>query len=425
MGNAVEDGVVGTDLARVQETLGGPEWLKGIREAARVSFETHEWPTTSEEEWRRTSLRAFEFDSYGAGGSSDGAVPTESGSESVLRFENGALVAATLTQAAIDAGVVAGGLGTIADAAADRVRAIVTKSVDEADNRIVSWHYGLVDDAAVVVIPANVTVEDPITIDVELSGDEEVVSPHLVVLAERGSQATIVRRVSTDEDGEVLILDGADIMVEENARLSLVNCQFANEESIYFANDRCSIARDGFLHRTEAALGSDFVKTRFSCDMAGSGSDAVLNGLYFAADEQHMDIRTVQRHMAPHATSRSFYRGAVRDESHAIYQGLIQVDGEAAGTDAYLTNKNLILGEEARADSIPSLNIKTDDVRCSHGSTTGKLDAAQLFYLQSRGFPLDEARKTLIQGYFEDLAGQVPEDVAEAIRDRIAERVPE
>jgi Fe-S cluster assembly protein SufD len=129
-------------------------------------------------------------------------------------------------------------------------------------------------------------------------------------------------------------------------------------------------------------------------------------------------------HRAPHTTSRAFYRGAVRDESHAIYQGLIQVDHEAAGTDAYLTNKNLILSDEARADSIPSLNIKTDDVRCSHGSTTGKLDENQLFYLRTRGYTEAEAKRMLVEGYFEDLILQTPELVHEELRELIMERIP-
>ena len=115
-----------------------------------------------------------------------------------------------------------------------------------------------------------------------------------------------------------------------------------------------------------------------------------------------MDLRTVQNHVSPKAHSLTLYKGAVQDEAHSVYQGLIRVDHEALSTDAYLTNNNLILSEEARSDSIPTLQINTDEVRCSHGSTTGKLDPRQLYYLYSRGYSPAEAKRILVRGFLID-----------------------
>lgn len=426
MSDSIETLSATTALTEVQAALGGSDWLVELRAAARERFNALDWPSTREEEWRRTNLSPFEFDTYRPTiSTAEADVASADGSR--LDYENGRLVACGVGEEAAQAGVSVGDLSELSNPnVVDRVEGVLKKALSTADNRIVAWHLALLNDVAVVHLPAGVILREPLFVDVSVSGDEKVCAPHLVVIAERGSQATVVRTVrGRSDEGEMLVLDGADLVVEENARLTIVAAQFLNDESVYFNNDTATIARDGYLKRTEAALGSDFVKSRLTCDVIGPGADAAINGLYFAMDEQHMDIRTVQHHAAPRTTSRSYYRGAVRDEGHAIYQGLIQVEGSAPGTDAYLTNKNLILAEAARADSIPSLNIQTDDVRCSHGSTTGRLDPGEIFYLQSRGFPQDEARKMLIQGYFEDLIEDLPETVSEEIRGRIASRVPE
>ena len=121
-----------------------------------------------------------------------------------------------------------------------------------------------------------------------------------------------------------------------------------------------------------------------------------------------MDLRTVQRHDSPRATSRAFYKGAVEGGGRSVFQGLIEVAVGASGTDAYLTNRNLLLGDTARSDSIPTLRIGNNDVRCSHGSTTGRLSDDEIFYLESRGLDRGEARELLIIGYYEELLGDSP-----------------
>ncbi|MFW5815206.1 MAG: Fe-S cluster assembly protein SufD [Spirochaetota bacterium] len=422
------------DLDEFQSRLAGPEWLRSLRAAAAARFAQTEWPKTSEEEWRRTNLSPFEFDAYEARpfvtptavAVAVDSSPARDDRAGVIAYRDELPESAWVDPALAERGVVFGDLHGVAsgdDEVAQAVRSTLERTLEEADNRLISWHLALMQSAVVLYVPANVAVEQPFEIDLRFSGDEVVAAPHLVAILERGAEATIVRRLDGAAEGEVLLVDANEFVVNEGARLKYVNLQRMNEESVYFGNDRGNVARDAHVHRTEAALGSDFVKSRYVSELTGAGADAVLNGIYFATDEQHMDLRTVQRHRAPHTTSRAFYRGAVRDESHAIYQGLIQVDHEAAGTDAYLTNKNLILSEESRADSIPSLNIATDDVRCSHGSTTGRLDATQLFYLRSRGFSEVEAKRFLVEGYFEDLIAQTPPMLHDELRELIMARI--
>jgi len=422
--NAVED------LAGYQAVLAGPPWLGELRARALERFNSSDWPTTQEEEWRRTNLSPFEFDTYEtpAEPADEPSITTTADRAGLVHSHDGTVVGAELRDDLAGRGVVFGPLLDVVEsdpALGDEIRAILERSLEEADNRLQYWHFAMLADAVVLRVPANVAVDRPFEIRVGFDGDEIVHAPHLVVILERGAEASVVRTVRSAEDGEVLVVDGSEFVVGDGARLRYLNLQRMNEESIYFCNDRGNVSRDGHVHRTEVALGSDFVKTRYVSELTGPGADAVLNGIYFGTDEQHIDARTVQHHRAPHTTSRAFYRGAVTDESHSIYQGLIQVERAAAGTDAYLTNKNLILGDAARADSIPSLNIKTDDVRCSHGSTTGKLDESQIFYLQCRGYNRVEAKRMLVEGYFEDLIEQLPESSRDEIRGLIMERIPE
>jgi Fe-S cluster assembly protein SufD len=136
-----------------------------------------------------------------------------------------------------------------------------------------------------------------------------------------------------------------------------------------------------------------------------------------------MDLRTVQHHKAGGSYSRSFYKGAVKDSGRTVYQGLIEVLPTAPKTDAYLTNRNLILNDGARADSIPGLRINQDDVRCSHGSTTGRIDPAQVFYLQTRGLAPREAARLLVTAYFQELVDLMPEEMKARVSAAVEQRV--
>ncbi len=435
-------------IGEFQRMLPGPDWLVDLRAAALGKFNASEWPTTSEEEWRRTNLSPFEFDLYRFPRTCieaalpplvapESETPLREGIAGRLEVDSGAAREVRVRDDLRDAGVVFGDLAScLGDASrtggdrakgamVEAVRGAMERSLAIADNRLQYWHFAIVSNPVVLYVPAGVRIDEPFEVALAYAGDEVVYAPHLVVVLEQESSATVVRRISSTEEGEVLLVDGSELLVGDGARLHYTDLMQMNDEALVFRNDRGNVGRDGHIHRTDAALGADFVKTRYVSELTGPGADAVLNGLYFAVDEQHMDVRTVQQHRAPHTTSRAHYRGAVGDESHAIYQGLIQVDGTARGTDAYLTNKNLILGESARADSIPSLNIKTDDVRCSHGSTTGKIDPDQVFYLGTRGYSATEALRMLVEGHFEDLIRQTPESIQDELRALIIARTPE
>ena len=247
--------------------------------------------------------------------------------------------------------------------------------------------------------------------------------PHVVVLLGQGAHAKVVQRTAAQGPGPLLWNAATDLSVADAGALSYFESQELPAETLVFRNGRCRMGRDSRFRNVESSFGGRLVKTRLDCSLEGSGAEARLEGMYFPRRGQHMDIRSVQHHAAPRSSSRAYYKGAVKDDGRAIFQGLIEVSPGAAGTDAFLTNRNLVLNDGARSDSIPGLKIGTNDVKCSHGSTTGRIDADHLFYLRSRGLSEGEAREMLVTGYFEELVGDAPESYRQTVLDAVRGRL--
>lgn len=424
--------------------------MRAIRAQAFKRFTALEWPTTREEEWRRSDISNYDFDSFTL--SDDGAadqtgaaaVKAEaatsaipSGYSGYARFENGRCTALALQTALVERGVKLVSLNdffaslsaeeegsTPASApAAKALEHLLKRSVETADNRIQAWHYTAITHGVFFYVPTFVEIVEPILVEYHVSGDSVLSQPETAVVLEKGARAQLVQRVSGEEEGELLVNEASDVMVKDAASFYLLSVEDLNIDSSWFSNGSSWVSRDGSLVHFAAVFGGMFAKNRFDCVLDGPGSDVRLNGIYFGREDQHFDVRTVQHHNAPHAVSRTYYKGAVKDEAHAIYQGLIQVAHEATRTDAFLEDKNLILNDGARADSIPSLQINTDDVKCSHGSTTGRIDESQVFYLMVRGYDRVEAEEMLVEGFFGDLIDHAPEPARKGLRGAIRERL--
>ena len=268
-------------------------------------------------------------------------------------------------------------------------------------------------------------IAEPFIIEFTESGVGALSAPHVVVSLGEGARASVIQRLGgvpgTEE--KLLCNAGLDLLLSDAAGLKYFEAQDLGGQSLYFRNARARGGRDSSLRHFDAAFGGRLVKTRIESGLAGRGAEAFLDGVYFCGSGQHMDLRTVQRHHSPSATSRAYYKGAVASGGRTVFQGLIEVAHGASGTDAYLTNRNLILGDAARSDSIPTLKIGNNDVRCSHGSTSGRLSEEELFYLESRGLSRRDAREMLVVGYFEDLLDKAPDVFKEGALERIRSRM--
>lgn len=408
-----------------------PDWMRTVRVAALERFRMMEWPTAQDEEFRRSDVSNYDFDAYTFEIPEGPAAIVENpvGQSGSIRFENGAVVRRSLDAALESKGVQLVSLqealaGAISESLAATVRDTMLKGIANADNRLAVWHYATMTHGVVLSVPRFVELSDPfvITFD-EQQSNALMRAPHVVVVGAEGARFSVVERAQGADEGEVLYNAGVDISAGDAGEIRYFGLQTVNIDSSYISNALVSVGRDATVQHYTAAFGGMFSKYRVDAEMVGAGGDAFIGGVYFPHEDQHIDLRTVQRHISPKAHSLTLYKGAVTDEAHSVYQGLISVDHEALNTDAYLTNNNLILGDDAQADSIPTLQINTNEVRCSHGSTTGKLDEKQIYYLKTRGYSPEEARHILVQGYFEEILGRYPEAVSEEIHAIVEARI--
>ena len=191
---------------------------------------------------------------------------------------------------------------------------------------------------------------------------------------------------SPSEEAEQSFHSGImELFVGAGAHLRFVELQSFGENIWNFMHERVKVEQDGEVEWIFGALGSHLTKNFSELQLVGKGSTGKLSGFYFSQHHQHLDYDTQQNHLAPNTTSDLLFKGALLDDSRSVWQGMIYVAKNASKTDGYQANRNLVLSEGARADSIPGLEILTDDVRCTHGATVGKVDAEELFYLESRG----------------------------------------
>lgn len=427
---------------RTRQFLGEPEWLTHLRAEAEERFHLARWPQPAEEEWRRTDLSGLDLDGFAG---REAAVPQPARAEAappeaapqdasaskppqglagVLRFERGVFKHRALDEDLRRRGVLLlpleQALRGFYPQLAGRLEELFQRGLKAADNRFLLWHYSRWSSGALLYVPRFVELTSPVLI--ELAEGEPAAGagfPHLTVLLEEGARAELVHLTYGAEASGRLENTVMQLSLGAGSSLGLYEAQFLGPEALYFRHGTAELARDASLHHFDGCLGAGLVKTRIDCALEGPGSEALLDGVFFAGGRQHLDLRTVQRHRSPRAVSRANYRGAVRDTGRSVFQGLIEVSPGAVGTDAYLSNKNLLLNEGARADSIPSLKIENNDVRCTHGSTTGRIDEQELFYLMSRGLDRGQAAELLVLGYFDELLGKTPALYRERLTARI------
>jgi Fe-S cluster assembly protein SufD len=208
------------------------------------------------------------------------------------------------------------------------------------------------------------------------------------------------------------------------ASLRFVELQSWGKHVWNFSHERIRVERDGTLDWIFGAIGSKLTKNFSELDLAGEGSTGRMSGFYFTDGKQHLDHDTQQNHFAPHTTSDLLFKGALKGQSRSVWQGMIYVAKGAAKTDGYQANRNIVLEEGSRADSIPGLEILADDVRCTHGATVGKLEEEPVFYLRSRGIPKWDAERLVVEGFFDPIMQRIPfEGVRERFHQAILEKM--
>jgi len=284
----------------------------------------------------------------------------------------------------------------------------------EPVDRVSATAFSSYEEALVVTVPPETEISLPTVISVRGDDASGAAFGHTRISLGDNARALVV----VDHQGSATYADNVEIVVGDGAALTLISLQDWADDAVHVSAHQATIGRDARLQHTLVSLGGDVVRMAPAVRYAGPGGDAELLGLYFADAGQHLEHRLFVDHAQPNCRSRVDYKGALQGEAaHTVWIGDVLIRPEATGTDTYERNRNLLLTDAARADSVPNLEILTGEVvGAGHASTSGRLEAEHLFYLMARGIPEDEARRLVIRGFFAELIAKiaVPE-----LRDRI------
>lgn len=410
-----------------------PAWLTERRNAAWAKFSEMDWPARNAEEWIRTDIRLFKLDKFnlpiGEGSATiDDAPPAllTTGVElgGYAASLDGRSVASHLESKWADKGVIFGSLEKLVSEHPDLVEKHLMSSIDPEFDRFSALHAACWTGGGFLYVPKGVVVDEPMHILSAMS-DGGTDLGHILVIIEDGSEATLLTEtVSPTGESGGLHCGAIEIFVGKNAHLRFVSLQDWGNKVWHFAHQKAEVDADATLQWTIGGLGSRLSKVNQHVSLTGERADSQVNGTLFTEGKQHLSYHTLQHHKAANCHSDFLYKAALQDKSRTVWRGMIKVDEGAQKTDGYQRNDNLLLSDTARADSIPGLEIEADDVRCTHGSTTGRVNDEMIFYAQCRGFTRQEAIRMIVTGFFQQIFDRISiESVREALGLAISRRV--
>ncbi|MBY6366197.1 Fe-S cluster assembly protein SufD [Rhodococcoides corynebacterioides] len=291
-------------------------------------------------------------------------------------------------------------------------------------DRVAAQAYTSFTEATVVTVASEAELDHPLTVTVEGPGVDAVAFGHVQIRVEAFAKATVV----LEQRGSGTYAENVEFVVADGAQLTVVALQEWNDDAVHVASHHVKVGRDATLRYFSVSLGGDLVRLTPVVEFDGPGGDAELLGLYFADDGQHLEQRLLVHHSAPHCRSNVVYKGALqgdptsaKPDTHTVWIGDVVIGAAAEGTDTFELNRNLILTDGARADSVPNLEIETGEIAgAGHASATGRFDDEQLFYLRARGIPEDQARKLVVRGFFHEIIARIP---VESVRTRLSDAV--
>lgn len=405
------------------------KFLTNFRKAAWKTFEEKQLPKTSEEAWRRTDIRKLTSDSFRLAQTVEmEVVVPEKLLEPLAGDEHGGQITMTpvgaevfLAESLAEQGVVFTDLETAAVKHPEILEKILGKVVKAAEDKFSAMTAALAGQGVLLYVPKGVEVELPLHSVLWGPGVDLAYLSHVLVYIEDQAKATYVHEyASPQEDGQTMHSGIVEIYVGESAQFTFVELQSWGDHVWNFAHERAVVQRDATFDWIFGAVGSHLTKNFSEIDLVGQGSTGRMSGFYFTDGVQHLDHDTQQNHNAPNTTSDLLFKGALKDRSRSVWQGMIYVAPGAQQTDGYQSNPNLVLSETARADSIPGLEIMADDVRCTHGATVGQVDPDEVFYLMSRGIPQDDAERLIVEGFFDPIMQRIPFD---RVRERLQQAI--
>ncbi len=295
------------------------------------------------------------------------------------------------------------------------------EAVPVTTDKWTALHAAYWNGGAFLYVPQGVAVELPFISVLWQEMPELAVFPHTLLIAEAGSQVTLVSELLSmgcEACPDTYHGGVTELFVGDGARVRYVNAQDFGRHVYDLRSQTALLERDSYLEWLSVTLGGRLSRSSQHSVLRGPGAEARVTGLYLPDGAQHMAMDTLQDHVAPNCLSDLLYQGALLGKSRAVYEGTIRAWPGAQKTNAYQNNRNLLLSKKARADSLPQLEIEANDLRCTHGATVSPVEEDQIFYLMSRGVPRDEAVRLIVEGFFQPALDRLPEALA-GLRERL------
>jgi len=397
-----------------------PVWLGALRQAAMASFTALGFPTTKNEDWKNTNIESLVSLPFV---SSNGEVKSVRAAEILsnacvdadaprLVFVNGVYAPELSSVHGLPSGVRVGSLAEFIQQDSSVLASRLGHYADHRRQAFVALNTAFFTDGAIVEIGPGCRLSQPIYIIYAANAEERriVAYPRTLIMAGAGSEAKIVESYTSVNGGSYFSNAVTELIGEEGASVEHYRLQREGKSAFHVGTLEASLGRGCHLTAHAVTLSGLLVRNNVHVLLDGEGAGCILNGLYLGDDKQVVDNFTEIEHAKPRATSLELYKGILNGASHGVFNGKIIVHKDAQKSDARQTNKNLLLSAQAAVNTKPQLEIYADDVKCSHGSTIGQLDADALFYLRSRGLGLDEARSLLSFAFASDVVERIKID---------------
>lgn len=392
-----------------------PAWLKSQRLAAWKTFDRIPLPSRRDVEWQRFDMRAFDL------------------SKLTFQPESKPAVTESLTALPPEAagnGVIFCDMATAIQKHGDLLREHLGKAIaPDEPIKFGALHAACWRTGAFLYVPSNVRVKLPLAVTYHLTGHATAGFPHTLVVIEPGAEATLVQKF-TGGPGPVangvpsLHAGGTEVFVREGGRFHYISQQNFSPGVFDFTVKRAHVARDAEIDWVLGMFGASFMRYDIQCAMEGEGGNSFMYGVGVADHNQQFGQFTRQHHKVGNTVSDLMFKNVLRDQAVANYAGTVKVEKNANGTNAYQANRNLVLSNKVRCDTKPILEIESNELRCTHGATVGRLEPSQLFYLQSRGLPEALARNVLIEAFLEPVLARIQvEDVYKEFSNLIHQKV--
>lgn len=421
-------------VEEISDLYDEPAWMRAARQEAWSLAEAMPLPHQKEEAWRRTQLRHYPLGSLRVAVSSRENVclddlPTcwhqnmapESQVSGTLVHCNSVCSHQSIRREDARRGVVLDNLHNALHTHGDLIRRYWMRgSTTRPDfNKFTALHAALWHGGTFVYVPAGVRVSYPLQSLVAYDPDAGSGLHHTLIIAEKGSRVSLIHDRVSQESHPELNLEMVEIYAEEGAWVRYASFQHWGDARYSVSVQEANLARNANFQWVSGAMGGRISKDFMRSTLNASGARALMHGFTFATGDQHIDQSTYQHHRAPDTYSDLLFRNVLRDKARTVFYGMVRAEPEAGGMEGYQANNNLLL-DDAHAHSIPGLEIRCNDVQCSHGSTLSHIDPQQLFYLQARGLPYIEAERLVVQGFIRPIVERVP---LAYMRERLEEEV--